>query len=111
MKKTEKKTSGSGKILEGAIIGAVLGVAAGILLAPDSGKKTIKNIKKQAGSFYASIAPQLKKLKGMTEEQLDAFLDMAVEKYAKAKKLTKVQHKALVQEVKKSFEKIKKNLS
>jgi len=101
---------GGEKMLEGALIGAVLGVAAGILLAPDSGKKTIKNIKKLSGNFYASLTPKLKKLKSMSEAQFNAFVDASLKQYAKAKKLTMAEQKALAREAKKSLKQIKKHL-
>ena len=77
------------------MLGAALGVAAGILFAPKSGKKLRKDIRDRAADFYTSVAPKLKQLKNMSEAQYTAFMKTAVTGYAKAKKLSKAEAKEL----------------
>lgn len=44
-------------LLEGALAGAVIGAAAGVLLAPKSGKKIRDDIKKISGDLCKNITP------------------------------------------------------
>ena len=103
--------SGAGKFLGGALIGSVLGVAAALLLAPESGKEMQQDIKKRAGEFYKYLAPKAKKLKKMGEQEYRDFLAQATESYAKSKKLSLEEKDALIKEVKHSWKHLKKHLS
>lgn len=98
------------KLLEGALVGAVLGVAAGMLLAPESGKKLREDIKKLPGDFYRYMAPRVKKLKKVGEKQYDAFVDEGVKNYVKAKKLSVSEEKMLKNETRRFWKNIKKHL-
>ncbi len=112
-KKTlDTKSSGGsgGRILEGTLVGAVLGIAAGMLLAPESGKKMRKDIKKLYGDFYRYIAPKVKKLERMGETEYHAFVAEGIKKYAKAKRLSLEEEKMLAKEAKRSWGHIKKHL-
>jgi len=103
-----KKKKG-GKLLEGALVGAILGTAAGLLLAPESGKKIRTDIKKLSGGFYDYIAPQIKKLKRVGEAQYSAFVSEKAKSYAKAKRLSRAEEKVLATEAKRSWKHIKKH--
>lgn len=63
MTKDEKKGKGT-SFAKGALIGALAGAAAGILLAPKSGKETRKDIKDGAENLA-------KKSKGLVEKGVD----------------------------------------
>ncbi len=104
-----KKNKG-GKLLEGALVGAVLGVAAGMLLAPKSGKKMRKDIKEISGDFYRYITPQVKRMKRMGEAQYNALMAKGLKNYAKAKRLSSAEEKAIKMEAKRSWRHIKKHL-
>lgn len=104
-----KKSSG-GKILEGALVGAALGVAAGMLFAPKSGKKIRKNIKSISADFYRKVAPRVKKLRKVGEKQLHAFAAKSVRQYARAKRLSAAEERALMAEAKRSWRHVKKYL-
>lgn len=109
--KNKKSTKGSGgKLLEGALVGAVLGIAAGILITSEAGKKMGTDIKKLSGDFYRYMAPQVKKLKNLGESEYNTLVDQSVKKYAKAKKLSLAEEKVLVKEAKRSWGHIKKHL-
>ncbi len=107
-KKSVKKNGG--KLLGGALIGAVLGAAAGMLLAPESGKKMRRDIKRLSGDFYRYIAPQVKKLKRVSEAQYNTFVAKGAKNYAKAKRLSLSEEKILIKEGKRSWRHIKKHL-
>lgn len=104
-----KKKNGI-KLLEGALVGAVLGVAAGMLLAPESGKKMRGDIKKLSGDFYRYIAPKVKKMKKVGQAQYDEFVSNAAKNFAKAKKLSLAEQRMLAKEAKRSWGHIKKHL-
>ncbi|OGF62617.1 hypothetical protein A2662_03715 [Candidatus Giovannonibacteria bacterium RIFCSPHIGHO2_01_FULL_45_33] len=103
-----------GKLIEGALIGAVLGVAAGMLLASEQGKKIEKkagkNIKKLSGDFYRYLAPRVKSLKRMGEAEFNLLVREGAKKYAKAKKLSLKEEKMLVAGAKRSWHQLKKHL-
>lgn len=103
-----------GKLLEGALIGAVLGVAAGMFLASETGKKLEKkagkNIKKLSGEFYHYIASQAKKLKHVGQVEFNNLVQDGAKKFAKAKNLSLAEEKVLVAEAKRAWGNIKKHL-
>ncbi len=104
--------NGKVKLLEGGLIGAVLGVAAGIFLASsDSGKKLGADIKEKSADFYASLAPKLKKMKKMGEAEYKKFVENAAESYSKAKKLTAEEAAEIRTAAEKSWDHLKKHLS
>lgn len=104
------KNKGNGKLLGGALVGAVLGVAAGILLAPESGKKVRKDIKKLSGDFYQYIAPQLKNLKQVGSAQYHAFVAKSAKEYSKIKQLSLEEQGLLLAEAKRSWTHIREQL-
>lgn len=110
--KTDKKEGGKqrGKLLEGAFIGAVLGVTAGILLASESGKKIRMDIKKRSGDFYRYMAPQMKKLKRLSEAEYDAFVAKGAKNYANAKRISLAEKRRLIKEAKRSWGHMKRQV-
>ncbi len=67
------------KNLTGILLGAAAGIAAGILLAPDSGNKTRKVLGKESDKWKANFEKQL-------GENVDSILDgltKAIEYYSK----------------------------
>jgi gas vesicle protein len=111
MEKTTQKEKGGGKLLEGALLGAVLGVVAGILLAKETEGKAPVDIKKLSGDFYRYIAPKIKRLKEISEEQYNIFIAQSVENFVKIKKLSLTEEKILTAEAKRSWKRIKKQLA
>lgn len=99
------------KLIEGGIVGAVLGVAAGILLTPESGKKFRGDIKKKSAEFQAYLAPKFKKLKEVGEEGYDSFVKEAIKSYSKAKGLSEEEKRMFISDAKNSWKQIKKHLS
>ena len=104
------KISKSKGILAGALVGAAMGVAAGLLLAPQSGKKTRKDIATITSGFYRYLAPQLKKLKGMSRTEYERYAAKAVHQYSKIKKLSAGESKELMQQAKRAWGHLEKYL-
>ncbi len=94
------------KLLEGGLIGAALGVAAGMFVKSDAGKKLGRDIKKTSADFQAYLAPRIKKLKNVGEADYKAFVKSATENYRKAKKLSVKEGAILAKEAHKIWEKL-----
>ena len=107
---TKKVAKKGGSLIAGASVGAVLGIAAGVLLAPQAGKKMRGDIKKLSGDFYRHMAPQIKRLKVVGEAQYHAIVAEGAKRYAKAKKLSLSEEKILATEGKRSWMHIKRHL-
>lgn len=103
MKKTTKS-----KLVEGALIGAALGIVAGLALAPKAGEELRADVLKRVNEFYAYLAPRLKKLKKMGEKDFQDFVVKAARAYAKARKLSAEESESIIAEAKKSWKHIKK---
>lgn len=101
---------GGSKIIEGVMIGTVLGIAAGLFAASKTGKKIAKDVKNQAADFYRYLAPRIKKAKKMSEAEYKAFVKNAMVKYQKDKKLSVAEARHLLAEVQKSWGHLKKGL-
>lgn len=106
MKKKHKKSGG----LKGAMIAGALGVVAGMLLAPESGKKLRKDIKKTSAHFYHSIIPQIKKMKNMGEKEYKSLVGKALGVYAKAQKLSEPEVKELRKGAERYWNQFRKHL-
>ena len=98
------------KLLEGALVGAVMGAAAGLLLDPESGKKLRGGIKKKSADFYRHLAPQLKKMGRMGETEYKDLVKKAMANYGKAKKLSVKEMAAMTKEAHASWKELKKHL-
>lgn len=75
--------------LSGIIVGALAGVAAGILLAPESGDKTRKKLAADGNKIKGD-------LEGSLNKSIDTFLDtisQAVDEYSKQSKKSLKQAK------------------
>ena len=96
--------------MAGAAVAAALGAVAGMLLAPESGKKLRRDVKKTAGQLYREAMPQLKRMKSVGKAEFEKFMGNAASRYASAKKLSAVDRKKLIKEAKSAWGKIKKHL-
>lgn len=104
------KKIGTKSLVAGAAVAAALGAVAGMLLAPESGKKLRRDIKKTAGQLYRDAMPQLKKMRNVGKAEFEKFMGAAASKFASAKKLSAVEKKQLIKEAKGAWGKIKKHL-
>jgi len=106
MKNMKNAKSG---LLGGALVGAALGVAAGMLLAPKSGKKLRKDISGRIADFHKYISPKIKQLENMSEAQYKAFMKNAIAGYSRARKLSVAEAKELSGYAQKFWTHFKKN--
>ncbi len=91
MMKKEKvrKTKTGGKFLRGALVGAALGVAAGVFAKSKAGKKFSREVKARSAGFYKSVAPQIKKAAKLGEAEYKKFIGTALAEYQKNAKSKK----------------------
>jgi len=100
----------SSKFLSGALIGAVLGVAAGIFASSKTGKQVKKEMKDKMTDFYQTIAPKLKKMKEVGEQEYKLFINKALTDYNKDGKFDKKDLKNLAKQAHASWKHLKKHL-
>jgi len=91
------------KFITGAVAGVALGIAAGLFLQSKRGKKFRKDAEGYMADFYKYISPKLKKIEKMSREEYREFMDMALEQYAQAKKISGPMIKELKATVQKSW--------
>ena len=97
------------KLVEGGLIGAALGMAAGIVIMSEAGQKLGGDVKKKSAEFHAYLAPRFKKMKKVGEAEYNSFLKEAMKSYVKAKGLSVEEEKHLISHAKKSWKHIKKH--
>jgi gas vesicle protein len=68
------------KVLPGILLGLAAGAAVGLLLAPESGKKTRKRITLESNSFVDDLQHQLQSGLDTIRDQFDHFLETASKK-------------------------------
>lgn len=110
MKKTTVKKVNNYAWLEGGLIGAALGVGAGLLVSSKLGKELGAKAKDLSADFYRYISPQIKKVKKMGEAEYKKFVQEAMAKYSKSKKLTEAEAKGLIKDAHGAWKHLKKNL-
>lgn len=103
------------KLLEGAVAGIALGVAASIFLASKTGKSVkvnvIKSIEDITADFYKYISPKMKKMQKMGEKEYKEFMKDSAVKYAKAKKISEDMAKDLVKNAQQSWKHFSNHLT
>lgn len=81
-------------ILGGFLAGAVLGAAAGLLMAPSSGKKTrnklIKESRKLTDTVSSAVSSSIKDLKSGFNQKVDKYADTGSKAFGKAKEKVKL---------------------
>lgn len=68
------------KLLPGIIAGLAIGTLIGVLLAPQSGKKTRKRITSESDSFFKDLQDQLQSGLESIKSQYNTYLDTASSK-------------------------------
>jgi gas vesicle protein len=74
------------KMVRSGLVGAAIGVAAGIVLAPESGKKFRSDIKKKSVDIKAYLKPKLKKLEKKGKKEYTLFVKNIKKTSKKVKK-------------------------
>ncbi|MDB5242880.1 MAG: hypothetical protein JWP57_3505 [Spirosoma sp.] len=77
------------KSLPGIIVGLAVGAAVGLLLAPQSGKKTRKRITSESDSFFKDLQDQLQAGLENIKSQYNNYVDTASSKTEDAVKQVK----------------------
>lgn len=108
-KKVKNGNKGYGA-LAGGLIGAALGVGAGLLAESNLGKQLGKEGKHLSADFYRYMSPQIKKVKEVGEAEYKEFVEKAIERYSKDKKLSKTEAQHLAKDAQASWKHLKKNL-
>lgn len=98
----DKKEKDS-KFLQGAVIGSILGAAAGLFVTSKKGQEVADNLKDTMADFYKSISPKVKKISKMTEKEYKEFVKTAAAKYSKAKKISEEKTGEIIKEAQKSW--------
>ena len=101
-----KKRGATKKILAAAI----LGVIAGVLLAPKAGRELRKDLRKIMQKMEKEIIQKAGKTKKLGREKYDEIVEIAANSYAKAKKIKKEDLKEIVKDLKKCWTDIAKKL-
>ncbi|UFH56478.1 YtxH domain-containing protein [Spirosoma sp. KNUC1025] len=68
------------KSLPGILVGLAVGAVVGILLAPESGKKTRKRITSESDSFFKDLQDQLQSGLDSIKSQYNDYIDAASDK-------------------------------
>ncbi|GAB3895626.1 YtxH domain-containing protein [Spirosoma agri] len=68
------------KSLPGIVVGLAVGAVVGLLLAPESGKKTRKRITSESDSFFKDLQDQLQSGLDNIRSQYNDYVDNASEK-------------------------------
>jgi gas vesicle protein len=77
------------KSLPGILVGLAVGAVVGLLLAPESGKKTRKRISSESDSFFKDLQDQLQTGLENIKSQYNDYVDTAASKTKDAVKETK----------------------
>jgi gas vesicle protein len=86
---------------------ALLGLLAGLLTAPRSGKETRENIKKHCEAISDLISEELSRMKDVTQDTYAQVVEAVVHGFVEAKKITADEAAAIKSELKKGFEDIR----
>lgn len=68
------------KSLPGILVGLAVGAVVGLLLAPESGKKTRKRISSESDSFFKDLQDQLQEGLDSIRTQYNDYVDTAASK-------------------------------
>lgn len=81
------------KSLPGILVGLAIGAVVGLLIAPESGKKTRKRISSESDSFFKDLQDQLQSglenIKSQYNDYVDAAADKSKDVVNQAKKKAK----------------------
>ncbi len=97
-------------ILEGAVAGIALGVAAGIFLSSKKGKEPRNNIEDITADFYKYVSFNVKKVGKMGEKEYKEFMKNAAVQYVKLKKIPEDAAKQLIKNVQQSWKHFSKHI-
>jgi len=85
---------------KGFILGAVLGSAIGLLLAPKAGKETREELKKKTGPIVKKFMAEMEKVKGLDKKKYEQMVDKYVGQQLKKAKVAKSTVQDVVDDLK-----------
>jgi gas vesicle protein len=88
--------------------GALVGVIAGILMAPKSGKETRGEIKRYYEEISDRISEELARMKEVSRETYDQVVSSVILSYQEARKITAREAELIKQTLADGFEKIRR---
>ena len=96
--------------LKGLLAGAAVGTAAGVMLAPKSGKETREDVKKFLLNARKEVERKFKEAKNMTQKEYEKIVDSVVKEGSKTVKIAKRDLGALKKNLIKEYKDIKKKI-
>lgn len=101
----DKTTKG---VIIGASVGVLAGAIAGVLFAPQSGKKTRKDIAKYLHEMKEKIAEELSKAAEITKDKYNEIVGKVVKIYETEKKISKKDAADIKDKLGKNYQEIAK---
>ena len=98
------------EFIAGSALGALIGSVAALLLAPQSGSKTRKDLQKMAGDVSARVTKELPHVKKLTKETYEALVEKVVVDYKKGKKFADKVWDDLRSDLKSQWKQVEKTL-
>lgn len=92
--------------MAGMLVGVITGAAAGILLAPKSGKETREDIARYTKEMKDKIASELAKMGVITKDSYNAVVDSVVGLYESAKKIGRDDAAEIRAQLDENFDKV-----
>ncbi len=98
------------KLLGGLAVGAMVGVALGAFFNPTTGKKNREKIMKVSQKVSEELVKDLNKAKKLTKKEYDAVVNNIIKKYSKDDLLDKESWLEIKKELSKRWTEIRKEL-
>lgn len=96
--------------LKGATIGAIIGAAAALLLAPKSGKEMRDDVKKMAQDLSKMISEKVSMMKEVSQESYERIVDEVVADYKKGKQVAEEEWDKVRSELKSKWGEVKSEM-
>jgi gas vesicle protein len=100
-----------GRFKKGLFLGGLIGATLMWLNATPKGKEMRAKLAEHLEPLFNELKASLKQLEGPTREMYDALVERAVAEYAAKKELADEVKLMLIRELKKRWDKVKKELS
>lgn len=97
-------------MLGAALLGAVAGAVAGVLMAPKAGKETRKDIANTAERIKNDISDRLGRTANITKDTYHEVVDAVMRKYQEAKEISKDEAQDLRNELSQRYEETKQEV-
>jgi gas vesicle protein len=99
--------SNKGKIFAAGIIGAALGVFAGMMMSPRGGKENRRALKSWSDQMKDEIKERTQNIQDMTKEKYDQLVDTVSQKYRNMQNIKNSEVEDLTADLKQRWERVK----